>query len=123
MEVRAGKAVENRESRLRQAHQDGTRRMLVSLVGSALAVDGERLCGPGRGTAAEAHARQVALYIAHTTLGLSFTEAGRLFGRDRTTAAHACRRVEEQREIGQVDEFVDCLERAACRATARAGRA
>ncbi|MBN9027808.1 MAG: hypothetical protein J0H20_20005 [Rhizobiales bacterium] len=64
--------------------------MLVSLVGSALAVDGERLCGAGRGTARE---------------------------------AHACRRVEEQRESERIDQFVDRLERAACRATFQAGRA
>lgn len=98
------------------------RRMLVVLVGSALAVDGRALCSTGRGTARIAHARQIALYIAHTTLGLSYTEAGRLFGRDRTTAAHACRRIEEERESQCVDQMMDCLERAACRSTARPGR-
>jgi len=123
MAVRTGLAAENREIQQRRAREDGTRRMLVSLVGSALAVDGERLCGAGRGTAQEAHARQVAVYIAHIALGLSYTEAGRLFGRDRTTAAHACRRVEEQRESERIDQFVDRLERAACRATSQAGRA
>ncbi len=120
---RAAPAAENREIQQRRTREEGTRRMLVSLVGSALAVDGERLCGAGRGTAREAHARQVAVYIAHIALGLSYTEAGRLFGRDRTTAAHACRRVEEQRESERIDQFVDRLERAACRATFQAGRA
>ncbi|WEK52540.1 MAG: helix-turn-helix domain-containing protein [Candidatus Kaistia colombiensis] len=123
MEIRTGPAVKIRESRLRHARDDGTKRMLVSLVGSALAVDADRLCGAGRGTAQEAHARQVAVYIAHIALGLSYTEAGRLFGRDRTTAAHACRRVEEQRESERIDQFVDRLERAACHATSQAGRA
>ena len=123
MQFRTVLSASSQECRRRHARDDATKRMLVSLVGSALAVDGERLCGPGRGTAEEAHARQVALYIAHTTLGLSYTEAGRLFGRDRTTAAHACRRVEEQREIERVDQFVDRLERAACQASAGSGRA
>jgi len=123
MEVRTDWFAENRASRLRRAEADGTKRMLVSLVGSALAIDGDRLCSAGRGTAAEAYARQVAVYIAHTTLGLSYTEAGRLFGRDRTTAAHACRRIEEEREIERIDQLVDCLERAACRAARTAGRA
>lgn len=123
MAVRTVLAAENREIEQRRVREDGTRRMLASLVGSALAVDGDRLCGAGRGTAQEAHARQVAVYIAHIALGLSYTEAGRLFGRDRTTAAHACRRVEEQRESARIDQFVDRLERAACRATSQAGRA
>lgn len=123
MAARAASAAENREIQQRRTREEGTRRMLVSLVGSALAVDGDRLCGAGRGTAREAHARQVAVYIAHIALGLSYTEAGRLFGRDRTTAAHACRRVEEQRESERIDQFVDRLEQAACRATAQAGRA
>jgi len=123
MEVRTVLAAASRERRRRHVREEATKRMLVSLVGSALAVDGKQLCAAGRGTAEEAYARHVALYIAHTTLGLSYTEAGRLFGRDRTTAAHACRRVEEQREIERVDQFVDRLERAAWQAQLGSGRA
>ncbi|BCP52776.1 hypothetical protein K32_13930 [Kaistia sp. 32K] len=93
--------------------------MLVSLVGSALDVEASDLCATGRGTAQAAYARQVALYLAHTTLGLTYTEAGRLFGRDRTTAAHACRRIEEDRDQARVDQLVDCLERAASRSIGR----
>ncbi|MCX5576816.1 helix-turn-helix domain-containing protein [Kaistia terrae] len=117
MSVQVDRA-EHRDSRCRRARAEGTRRMLVSLVGSALSVDRDRLCAAGRGTAEEAYARQIAVYIAHTTLGLSYTEAGRLFGRDRTTVAHACRIIEERRESPRVDQFVDRLERAACGNTA-----
>jgi chromosomal replication initiation ATPase DnaA len=98
------------------------RRLLASLVGSALSVEPGKLCGRGRGTAEIAYARQVALYLAHTTLGLSYTEAGSLFGRDRTTAAHACRRIEDRREQARTDQFVDCLERAARHAVAMPAR-
>jgi chromosomal replication initiation ATPase DnaA len=52
------------------------------------------------------------MYVATTTLGLNFTEAGALFQRDRTTAAHACRTIEEGREDRQIDSVVDCVERA-----------
>ncbi|WP_156911963.1 helix-turn-helix domain-containing protein [Kaistia adipata] len=93
--------------------QEGIRQGLASLVGAALSVAPRAICGPGRGTAEISHARQLALYLAHTTLGLSFTEAGRLFGRDRTTAAHACRRIEDRRDEARVDQLVACLERAA----------
>lgn len=52
------------------------------------------------------------MYISHTRLGLSYTAVGFAFGRDRTTAAHACRTVEERREDPAVDAVVDLLERA-----------
>jgi chromosomal replication initiation ATPase DnaA len=112
------------ESSLRRGRRDseGMRHLLASLVGSALRVEPAALCGAGRGTAEIAYARHVALYLAHTTLGLTYTEAGRLFGRDRTTAAHACRRIEERRELTRIDEFVDCLERAARHAAMPATR-
>lgn len=93
--------------------QEGIRQGLASLVGAALSVAPRAICGAERGTAEISHARQMALYLAHTTLGLTFTEAGRLFGRDRTTAAHACRRIEDQRDQARVDQLVACLERAA----------
>jgi chromosomal replication initiation ATPase DnaA len=101
------------------------RHLLASLVGAALSVSPREICGAGRGTAEIAQARQLALYLAHTTLGLTYTEAGRLFERDRTTAAHACRRIEDRRELARVDQLVDCLERAARHAAppARSGRA
>jgi hypothetical protein len=91
---------------------DGAGRMLSSLVGAALSVEPAAFAKPGRGAARISYARQVALYLAHTTLGLNYTEAGRLFGRDRSTAAHACRRIEDRREARRVDELVDRLERA-----------
>ena len=45
-----------------------------------------------------AFARQVAMYLAHVAGGLSLTEVGRAFGRDRTTVAHACAVVEDARD-------------------------
>jgi chromosomal replication initiation ATPase DnaA len=85
---------------------------LVALVGAAFAVAPATFRSPGRGTAKESRARQVAMYLAHTRLGLSYTAAAACFGRDRTTAAHACRMVEEQREDPALDAIVDLLERA-----------
>ena len=65
-----------------------------------------------RGCAEASFARQVAMYLAHTRLGLPYAATGRLFGRDRTTARHACRQVEDRREDPRVDSLLDCLERA-----------
>ena len=52
------------------------------------------------------------MYLAHVALGLNFTEVGRAFGRDRTTAAHACRAIEDRREETHLDIALADLEQA-----------
>lgn len=86
--------------------------LIEGLVASAFGIAGGDLTAPARGTASVAVARQVAMYLAHTQLRLSLTLAGDFFGRDRTTAAHACRRVEERRDDPRFDAIIACLERA-----------
>jgi hypothetical protein len=61
--------------------------------------------------AAAAFARQSAMYLAHVVYGASFTRVGALFGRDRTTVAHACRLVEDRREDPRIDGRLARLER------------
>lgn len=65
---------------------------------------------PRRGKAAVALARQVAMYLTHVGIGLSLTEVGQLFGRDRTTVAHACALVEDRRDEPSFDFAMQCLE-------------
>ncbi|WP_237154858.1 helix-turn-helix domain-containing protein [Oryzibacter oryziterrae] len=65
-----------------------------------------------RGQAHVAFARQVAIYVAHVYMGMTLTKAARLFGRDRTTAAYACRIVEDKRDDRRVDLKVEAVERA-----------
>ena len=48
-----------------------------------------------RGRPRVAFARQVAMYLAHVAWGLTLTEVGHVFARDRTTVAHACGLVED----------------------------
>jgi chromosomal replication initiation ATPase DnaA len=86
--------------------------LLATIVSAAFSVRPGDLCGPNRGARSVALARQVAMYLTHTQLGLSYTATGALFGRDRTTAAHACRIIEEKREEAEIDAIVDCVERA-----------
>lgn len=66
----------------------------------------------GQGTRGEQRvslARQVAMYLAHVSCGLSLTEVGQLFGRDRTTVAHGCLKVEMRRDNTQFDHALDVL--------------
>lgn len=78
--------------------------------------DGRRpvMLGNLRGAAARrsmVHQRQIAMYIAHVVLSLSMTEIGQVYGRDRTTVAHACHVVEDRRDDAAYDEFVAAIER------------
>ena len=59
-----------------------------------------------------AFARQSAMYLAHVAFGLSYSEVGRGFGRDRTTAAHACGLIEDRRDDPAVDAVLASLEDA-----------
>ncbi len=63
-----------------------------------------------RGGARQAFARQVAIYLGHVGCGLSYTQVGRIYGRDRTTAAHACAVVEDRREDPALDRVLVLLE-------------
>jgi chromosomal replication initiation ATPase DnaA len=89
-----------------------TARFLGAVVASAFDVPVEVVRSARRGPAPVAFCRQVAMYLAHTRLGLSFSAAGAMFGRDRTTAAHACKTVEDCRDDPQFDATLEFLERA-----------
>lgn len=65
-----------------------------------------------RGRQCVAQARQVAMYLAHVVWGLSLTDVGLLFERDRTTVAHACRQIENRRDDRQFDCALDLLSMA-----------
>ncbi|MEA2992584.1 MAG: hypothetical protein QOD40_1504 [Alphaproteobacteria bacterium] len=65
-----------------------------------------------RGAASVAFARQSAMYLAHVVFSLSYAEVGRAFHRDRTTAAHACRLIEERRDDPVFDAVLGALEDA-----------
>jgi len=98
--------------------------VLEQIVLRAFAVEADTLRGRRRGRARVAFARQVAIYVLHVRLGLSLTRAARLFGRDRTTAAHACRVVEDRRDAARIDAVVATVEAAVEQwMTARAGAA
>lgn len=74
---------------------------------------------PSRCRAPVAQARQIAMYLTHVSFGVTLSEVGRVFGRDRTTASHACHVIEDRRE----DEVFDaCLQRIEAALTGLAPR-
>lgn len=63
-----------------------------------------------------AEARQVAMYLAHVVCRMNKSSVARAFGRDRTTAHHACRRIEDLREDPDQDRLLAWLEVLLCNA-------
>ena len=88
------------------------RRAINPAVAGVFGVDIEDLCAATRRSPRAAFARQVAMYLAHVVCGLSLTEVGVLFDRDRTTVAHACELVEDRRDDPELDGRLEHLERA-----------
>lgn len=90
---------------------DATPRVVIdAAVSQIFSVDVVRLRGETRGRKGVALARQVAMYVAHTGLGITLTDVGRVFRRDRTTVAHACAVVEDLRDQPSFDFALQCLE-------------
>lgn len=83
---------------------------IEAAVSQVFGVEHEALATVTRGIARVALARQVAMYLAHVGCGLSMRAAGALFGRDRTTVAHACLIVEDRRDDPMFDRALDLLE-------------
>lgn len=79
-------------------------------IASVFKVSIAEMRAPTRRTAPVALARQVAMYLMHVVFGLSLSAVGRYFGRDRTTAAHACRQIEDRRDDPMFDALIDRLE-------------
>ena len=86
------------------------RAVLSSIVSAAFDVPAKDLRLPKRGRAKVALARQVAMYLSHVVLRMTLGDAGRLYSRDRTTAAHACRLVEDLRDEQRFDTLLSILE-------------
>ena len=65
--------------------------------------------GTRRGARA-AFARHITMYLMHVVYRLTVSEVAREFGRDRSTASHACHRVEDLRDNPDFDRQLTHLE-------------
>jgi hypothetical protein len=59
----------------------------------------------------DVRARQTAIYLAHVAFGLTYTEIGQIFRRDRSTVAHACAVIEDLRDDPAIDQALTAIER------------
>lgn len=93
--------------------------LAIRLASSAFGVATTEISSGRRSSRRVSTARQTGMYLAHTAAGLPLTKVAEYFGRDRTTAAHACRLIEDRRDDSKFDDELIELEnlmRAICEA-------
>lgn len=98
------------------------RRVVERAVAIAFEVPLRELRATTRRKARTAFARQVAMYLVHIAYGLTLTQVGNLFRRDRTTVAHACIIIEDCRDDLAFDVMLDDLEMAVVRLSSALNR-
>lgn len=86
------------------------REIIEIAVSQVFAVPLSMLKSQSRETADIAHARQVAMYLAHVIGSMPLAEIGQAFGWDRTTVAYACNVVEDRRDEPKFNRTLDLLE-------------
>ena len=84
--------------------------LALQAVAYAFGVPAEEIDAPTRGTSRAALARHTAIYLTHVAFELSLARTAAAFGRDRSTAAYACHRIEDRRDDTQFDARLDGLE-------------
>ena len=89
-----------------------TGRLISDLVSRVTGRPREALVSGDRGAVPVARARQVAMYIAHTSFSYSLACVGEMFGRDKSTVAHAVHFIEDMREEPEFDIWMEDLEAA-----------
>ena len=73
---------------------------------AAFAVPVGELRATTRRSSYVALARQSAMYLSHVAFGVNLSAVGRAFGRDRTTAAYACRLIEDRRDDPAIEAVI-----------------
>ena len=84
--------------------------LICGLAAYAFRVTPEDVNATTRGSRQTALARQTAMYLAHVACGMSLARVAAAFSRDRSTVAHACHRIEDQRDDETFDVWIGQLE-------------
>lgn len=100
----SGLAAERTEMRCRLARE---------IASAVLCVSMEEIARPNRSVAETCRARHLAIYLAHVVFQVSLSSIAVHFGRDRTSVAHAVRRIEDRRDDEAFEQLVARLERLA----------
>lgn len=102
--------IQDRDAAERVRGDRGAASLVADLV--ALATEAPRAeiqGGRGRGGGV-VRARHMAMYLAYVIFQWPLERVGAAFGRDRTTAGHACRQIEDLRDDQRFDAMMERLE-------------
>jgi chromosomal replication initiation ATPase DnaA len=99
-----------RRERLPSVHDDAGLAQVLALISQDRKIPIRLLVHVSRCQADTARARQLAMYLAHVSKGISLTAIGAAFGRDRTTVSYACSLIEDLRDDAKFDAELDRLE-------------
>lgn len=87
--------------------------LVIQLVAASTGITAERMRAGARPGRRATRARWLAMYLAYVTFGWPIERVGHAFGLNRTTAAAACRWVEEERDRPTLDALLERLQRLA----------
>lgn len=96
-------------------------KLAAGLVAYALCLSASDILSSRRGCSSVAQARQISMYVVYVGFGISLARVASAFSRDRSTVAHACHQVEDRRDDGTFDAWLDELEVTLKRAAELAG--
>jgi hypothetical protein len=85
-------------------------RLAREIASAFFAIPIRDIASPSRAVAPVCEARHVAMYLAHVVFQVPLTAVAAAFGRDRTSVAHAVRRIEDRRDDGSFDATLARLE-------------
>lgn len=83
---------------------------VTSMVAMTTGIPAREINAPTRARAKAARARQMAMYLAHVGYAWPMARVAAAFGRDRTTASHACHRIEDLRDDPTFDAQITAME-------------
>ncbi|MBT9446523.1 MAG: hypothetical protein IV086_12550 [Hyphomonadaceae bacterium] len=102
---------------------DPRARLVADVLAYATGVAAVDILGRDRGNVGIARLRHVAMYLFSTVYTVSTNNTAHVFGRDRTTAQYAMRKIEDAREAPAFDQWIASLEATLIAAPNLGGRA
>ncbi|MFK7902128.1 MAG: helix-turn-helix domain-containing protein [Nitratireductor sp.] len=87
--------------------------LILHIVSKQMNVSISDIERTNRGKANISIARQVVMYLMHTSMSCSYYEVADFLMRDRTTVSHGCRIVEDMRDQEEFEQMLEKMEELA----------
>lgn len=98
------------EASSREAYSQNAGDLVLAIVSKDLDVSIADLKRATRSKTKICVARQVVMYLLHTSMSCSYCEVANFLSRDRTTVSHGCRLIEDMRDDEVFDQTISKME-------------